>query len=142
MYHAYFPGIDVPPQDPVPTFELPISDLPEYILGQDMLASPTQGAIVDRSLEMLGESDTGVIMWRKLLQQQLDIALEGGEPMNVFRDATLQQIDLPLEHYGPVRQYAPSQVRRGNLGDNSPYLDDLDALMVRGAAAAQAPIER
>ena len=57
--------------------------------------------------------------------------------MNVFRDSAENEIiELPLEHFGPVRSYVPGQVRRGNLGENSSYLDELDALMIRGAEAA------
>ncbi len=37
-YHVYFPGqdVEVPQQDPVPAFDVPIRDLPDFVLGQDM----------------------------------------------------------------------------------------------------------
>jgi hypothetical protein len=52
-----------------------------------------------RDLEKLGESDKGIIMYRKLLKQQADVVADGGDPMNTFRDpVTNQSIPLPLEH--------------------------------------------
>jgi 5,5'-dehydrodivanillate O-demethylase len=50
-----------------------------------------QGPIVDRDQEKLGESDKGVILFRELLQRQLRIVEDGGEPMNVFRDPLQNQ---------------------------------------------------
>jgi 5,5'-dehydrodivanillate O-demethylase len=50
------------------------------------MAWETQGAIVDRSVEHLGVSDTGVVMLRKLLDEQIAIVEAGGEPMGVLRD--------------------------------------------------------
>jgi len=50
-YHVYFPGphVDIPKQDPVPSFEIPILELPDFILGQDMLCWVAQGEITDIS---------------------------------------------------------------------------------------------
>ena len=64
--------------------------------NQDYMAWITQGPISDRSLERLGESDKGIIMYRRMLRQQMAILEDGGEPMNVFRDPALNVcIDLP-----------------------------------------------
>ena len=66
--------------------------------GQDIVAWVSQGAIANRSNEKLGESDKGIILFRRQLLQQLAIMGDGGQPMNVFRD--LEQnvcIDLPWE---------------------------------------------
>ena len=54
--------------------------------GQDIAAWAAQGPIVDRTRERLGESDRGIILWRELLQRQLRVVEDGGEPMNVIRD--------------------------------------------------------
>jgi 5,5'-dehydrodivanillate O-demethylase len=59
--------------------------------GQDIMAWMAQGPIVDRDQEKLGESDKGVILFRELLQRQLRIVEDGGEPMNVFRDPLQNQ---------------------------------------------------
>jgi 5,5'-dehydrodivanillate O-demethylase len=66
--------------------------------GQDIMAWITQGPIADRSLEKLGESDKGIILYRRMLRQQLAIVEAGGEPMTVFRDSEENVcIDLPWE---------------------------------------------
>jgi hypothetical protein len=63
------------------------------------MAWVTQGPLARRDLEKLGESDKGIIMYRKLLKQQAEVVADGGDPMNTFRDpATNQAIQLPLEH--------------------------------------------
>jgi 5,5'-dehydrodivanillate O-demethylase len=138
-YQVYFPGaaVEVPKQDPVPAFEVPQQELPDFILGQDFLCWVAQGEICDRSQELLGKSDLGLVMFRKLLMEQIKVVQDGGDPINTFRDpAKNQYIDLALEHYGEIHAYRKGAVRYMNLGANSPVLDELDALMVRGAEAA------
>ncbi len=41
---------------------------------------------MDRAQEHLAESDKGVILYRRLLLDQMAIMKNGGDPMNVFRD--------------------------------------------------------
>ena len=55
--------------------------------AQDIAAWITQGAIADRTGENLGRSDVGVIMFRKMLEENIRIVEDGGEPMNTFRDS-------------------------------------------------------
>jgi 5,5'-dehydrodivanillate O-demethylase len=43
----------------------------DFVLGQDMAAWVTQGPIARRELEKLGESDKGITLYRRLLQEQL-----------------------------------------------------------------------
>ena len=137
-YHVYNPGIPVPPQDPVPSFAVPLVDLPDFVLGQDMMVWVAQAEIADRSVEKLAETDRGLIMFRKMLDDQIKIVEDGGEPMNVFRDpAQNVTIDLPLEDYGDIARYKPGGVRYQNAGDFSPWIDELDELMLRGAEAAR-----
>jgi 5,5'-dehydrodivanillate O-demethylase len=71
--------------------EMPIHDengkaLIHQTLYQDMWAWWTQAPIAERQLEKLGESDRGIIMYRQLIQEQLRIVEDGGDPMNTFRD--------------------------------------------------------
>ena len=42
---------------------------------------------MDRSAETLGESDRGLIFYRKMLDEQMQIVSDGGEPINIVRDA-------------------------------------------------------
>ena len=137
-YHVYNPGVPVPPQDPVPSFKVPLRDLPDFVLGQDMLMWTAQGELVDRSVEKLAETDRGLIMFRKMLEEQMRIVEDGGDPMNAFRDpAENGVIELELEDYGDISGYRPGAAHYQNYGDFSPWNDELDALMIEGAKAAR-----
>jgi 5,5'-dehydrodivanillate O-demethylase len=95
-YNAYHPpygsGIKVPPQEDIPMYDVPYKDektgrfTVNFTIGQDTMAWVTQGPVADRTQEKLGESDKGIIMYRRLLREQMAIVEDGGEPMNVFRD--------------------------------------------------------
>ena len=58
----------------------------ETFPSQDEMAWETQGPIADRSVERLGISDTGIVMWRRMLHQQIRTVQDGGDPMGVFRN--------------------------------------------------------
>ena len=85
-------GEDEPPQAVVPMQIMPDDKGPdgEYALdnfnSQDRMAWETQGAVYDRTREHLGVTDVGVVMLRKLLDEQIAIVEAGGEPMAVLRD--------------------------------------------------------
>ncbi|MPZ14101.1 MAG: Rieske 2Fe-2S domain-containing protein [Chloroflexi bacterium] len=92
-YYAYVPhpNVEVPKQDRIGYADHPLFDengkpILDYVLAQDMIGWWAQGDITDRTKEKLGQTDTGIIMYRRLLMEQLDILAEGGDPMNVFRD--------------------------------------------------------
>jgi 5,5'-dehydrodivanillate O-demethylase oxygenase subunit len=64
---------------------------------QDYMIYMAQGTIVDRTQERLGASDQGVILFRQMLLEQLDLIAAGHEPINVFRDAAANHsIALPV----------------------------------------------
>ena len=55
--------------------------------GQDRVVWETQGAIFDRSLEHLGASDRGIVMFRRMLDEQIKRVERGEEPdVGVVRD--------------------------------------------------------
>jgi 5,5'-dehydrodivanillate O-demethylase oxygenase subunit len=97
--HVTFSAYPQPPgetvqQDKVPYYIVPPSVTDDMTPiwpeldnngGQDIMAWVAQGPVVDRAQERLGESDKGVILFRELLQRQLRVVEDGGEPMNVFR---------------------------------------------------------
>jgi 5,5'-dehydrodivanillate O-demethylase len=94
MIYHYFtkpvpPG--TPPQTEIPFFEIPYKDengmlVLDTVLGQDMMAWVTQGEIADRTAERLGTSDQGVILLRRVLEEQLQKVERGEDPMAVIRD--------------------------------------------------------
>jgi len=108
-YHVMYQVLPVPPgaeptQERVPVYQIPITDergehITNFVLGQDMMAWVTQGPVAERDLEKLADSDQGVILFRRLLREQLAVVEAGGDPMNIFRDAATNKcIDIPVEY--------------------------------------------
>jgi 5,5'-dehydrodivanillate O-demethylase len=60
--------------------------------SQDMMAWETQGRVFDRTKEMLGATDRGITMYRKLLKEQIRVVQDGGEPLGLIRDAAKNNI--------------------------------------------------
>jgi 5,5'-dehydrodivanillate O-demethylase len=77
--------------------------------NQDYMAWITQGPVAERNLEVLGQSDVGIILFRKQLKQQMAVVADGGEPMCTFREAH-DTVELPLE-----------KVKHGNKADGRYY---------------------
>jgi 5,5'-dehydrodivanillate O-demethylase len=102
-------GTRAPEQDVVPARQFGVQDERgnfqhlDVFFSQDYLVWSTQGPIARRELEKLGESDRGVIMFRKMLLQQVERIQRGEEPtINLFRDAAQNQsIEVPIEHVRP-----------------------------------------
>jgi len=82
----------VPEQKVVPYYDVPLTDEngrynKDALIVQDFVAWISQGEIARRDLERLGQSDVGVIMYRQLLQEQIERVEEGQEPtIGIFRD--------------------------------------------------------
>ena len=103
IYSVYRPGIPMPPQESIPFYEVPVQDetgrfIEDFYIGQDFMAWASQGPIAERDKEHLGQSDIGVIMYRELLQEQIDRVARGEDPMEVYRRLEQNEvITLPLE---------------------------------------------
>ena len=68
--------------------------------SQDHMAWETQGPIADRSVEHLGEGDQGIIIFRKLLRDQIQAVQNGRDPVGVNRDPSKDaMIQLVQEGY-------------------------------------------
>jgi 5,5'-dehydrodivanillate O-demethylase len=145
------PGSEVPKQDKIPFYQVPLptdeQGLADWALldnnsGQDIMAWITQGPIADRSLEKLGESDKGIILYRRMLRQQLAIVEAGGEPMNVFRDPDENLcIDLPWEGRDDPWAYMQKGIMRrtGQAGKYAPVLREMVARF-EGEQALAGPV--
>src|SRR5262249_13958332 len=72
--------------------EKPLTESDEELMtfyGQDRVVWDTQGEIFDRSLETLGGSDRGIVMFRRMLEEQIERVERGEEPnVAVVRDPT------------------------------------------------------
>jgi len=71
----------------------------ETVLGTDFMACVTQGEIPDREGERLGTTDRGIILYRRLLNEQIDKVERGEDPMGVIRDPARNtpMISIPRE---------------------------------------------
>jgi 5,5'-dehydrodivanillate O-demethylase len=83
--------------------DIPVTYLPhplgpdgEYDLttfpNQDLMAWETQGAICDRTTELLGASDKGIAMFRKLFREQAAVVQSGGDPAGIIRDPRVNEM--------------------------------------------------
>jgi 5,5'-dehydrodivanillate O-demethylase len=126
-YYSCRPALDAAPQAPaaIPFYEMPSPELDEHqrprwelldgdVDPQDNATFAGQGPIYDRTQEMLGESDRGIILYRRLLSEQLAVAEQGGDPMNVLRDPARNVcLSLPterIEHFLTGVADGPSRV--------------------------------
>lgn len=106
VYSVFSAPYAEPDQRPQPTtyYEIPyLHDdgqfIVETVLGTDFMACVTQGAIPDRTDEHLGTTDRGVILYRKLLEEQIQKVERGEDPMGVIRDPAKNtpMISIPRE---------------------------------------------
>jgi 5,5'-dehydrodivanillate O-demethylase len=135
VYHTYAPGLDVkvPEQNPVP-----VVDLPEWILQQDLIVWEEQDEIIDGSQEKLAESDKELVLYRKMLEEQIDVVRDGGEPMNVFREPH-DVVPLGVEDYGDMSGYNPGDALYGKTGTVSGgIIREVDKLFIEARDAAKA----
>ena len=76
------------PEPFLPNGEYNLSDFPP----QDQMAWETQGVIYDRSTELLGHGDVGIVMFRRLLRRQIEIVQAGGKPDGLIHDPKLNEL--------------------------------------------------
>ena len=83
--------------DEMPLYHMPSPELDEHgqpqfqyldneVDPQDNAIFISQGAICDRTKEILGEADHGIVLYRHLLDAQVKLVQAGKDPLNTFRD--------------------------------------------------------
>lgn len=102
-YACYLPpgGAKAPSQPTVPLYEVPWrnadgSHRTDFVDGGDIMAWVTQGPIADRTRELLVGSDRGIVLLRKLLEEQLALVAAGKDPMGVVRDPA-ENVEITFE---------------------------------------------
>jgi len=107
------PG-DAPQSDvEVPFVELPIPSLdrrgrPQWEMfdanpPQDLVAWFSQGVIQDRTTEVLGRSDKGIILFRQMLEENIAKVEDGRDPINTFREpGDNEYLGMRTEHQGKM----------------------------------------
>jgi 5,5'-dehydrodivanillate O-demethylase len=123
------PGTQAPQQDVVPSRIVPLymADgmlIPDIQRNQDFMCWITQGDIAKRDHEKLGESDKGIILFRKQLLSQVEILRDGGEPnINILRDPAMNEcIELPIEVGQFSEEGRRSNRRETTREDDRPYV--------------------
>lgn len=149
-YQCFLPGehVEVPNQDTIPLFEIPLKDESgEYIFDvsgvRDMVLWVSQGDLLDRTREHLGPADEGLQLYRRILQQQVAIVEDGGDPMNVFRLPSEAGVAIDLQPQGdqtvlPSRSFDPDALE-GEIERYSPAVEEVTKLYreMRQAASSR-----
>ena len=118
-------------QTAVPHFDQPLYDdhgriVRDFIIAQDQLSWVAEGPIMDRTTERLGVSDVGLIMFRRLLDEQAKLVADEGEPMNVYRDPEKNQcLVFAIERY----RYPGYEGTGGPFKDFKPRKPDVEAIL-------------
>ncbi len=126
-YRQYNDGEE--PQTEIPYDERPLFDengriVRDFVAAQDQVAWVIQGAVSDRTTERLGVTDVGIIMFRRMLDEQAAVVEDGGEPMNVHREEE-GTIVLPCEHY----MYPGYEEMGGPYRGTTPRKPDVEAVL-------------
>ena len=78
---------EYPPVEYMPPYKTPDGvHRMDKVIMQDYMAWETAGAIFDRTKEQLGAADRGIILYRKLLREQIEKVARGEDPIGVVRD--------------------------------------------------------
>lgn len=95
------PGAEPRPQtvDHVELFDANGKIIADSIPSQDMLAWVMQGPICDRTQENLAASDKGVMLYHRMLLEEIDKSERGEDPLGTIRDRSENEpmIDLSRE---------------------------------------------
>lgn len=85
------PGVTAPVQEAIPVYDVPWRDergefIVDFVDGGDIMTWVTQGAILDRTHELLAPSDSGVTLLRRMLDREMARVARGEDPLGVVRD--------------------------------------------------------
>jgi 5,5'-dehydrodivanillate O-demethylase len=107
----------------------PPKDFGSHLVSQDYASWLGPGPLFDRTRENLGETDRGIIMFRKKLFEQAQVVAEGGDPQGVIRDPQKNRmITLP----GARKGY-------GLRGEGLPGLTGEEDVMFRAFLPSEVP---
>ena len=86
-----------PRQTSVPFYDMPYRHedgrlIVETVIGQDIMASVTQGAVADRTTEHLATTDKGIILFRRMIDEQIEKVVRevfSFKPANIIKQLNL-----------------------------------------------------
>jgi 5,5'-dehydrodivanillate O-demethylase len=124
-YSCYLPAPGAPPieQDVVPVYDVPFRDgngdfIVDYVDGGDIMTWVSQGAIADRTRELLSDTDSGVVMLRRLFLEQIEQVRAGHDPLGILRaDDERGVIELPQEYekYGDGTRFLADVIESSHV---------------------------
>jgi len=137
-YACYQPadGVEPPVQPEIPLYDVPWLDengehIVDFVDGQDIMAWVTQGPIADRTREILGSSDRGIALYRRLLLDQVEVVRNGNDPLGVIRDPernTIIELPQEREKFGQGAAFLAESMAMGHAR-YSPIKDKVLALL-------------
>ncbi len=89
---VFTPNVDGKEPDLPPGLSYDITEVLHQHRVQDYDALVSQGPIFDRTREMLGASDKGVILFRKMTLEAIKAVQDGTDPVGVWRDPAMDKI--------------------------------------------------
>jgi 5,5'-dehydrodivanillate O-demethylase len=146
-YNFYTPpaGVQAPTQDTIPLYQVPIfgedgRNLLNFTIAQDTMAWTTQGSVADRTVEKLAESDKGIILYRRLLQEQMRIVEDGGDPMNVIRDPARNEMLNVTTEFSPGGRASTATLSPRTWSPMAGQVDPVTGKAVMGPTGAHSPL--
>jgi 5,5'-dehydrodivanillate O-demethylase len=106
FWYSYYlppPGAAAPVQEAIPVYDVPFRDecgnfIVDFVDGGDIMTWVTQGPIADRTREMLVDADSGIVLLRRLLFEQIERVRAGEDPLGIIRaPEDNETIELPQE---------------------------------------------
>jgi len=96
-----------------------------YVTRQDEMAWVAQGAISDRTTEHLVTSDKGILLYRKVILDNIARVQRGEDPMGVVRDAEENFPMIAIDRKSTLAAFKVGVA--GNLGGPGYYVDEREA---------------
>ncbi|HEY3116465.1 MAG TPA: aromatic ring-hydroxylating dioxygenase subunit alpha [Chloroflexota bacterium] len=138
------PGAAAPRQERIPYRYTPLYDddgryVVDYTFNQDYSVWIGQGPVARRELERLGESDKGIVLFRLLLEREMQTIARGDDPMNVFRDPKSNVcLEPPLEaiKFGHVLRSARYQPAEAGYSTDAALIEQIQRTWTEEPAGA------
>jgi 5,5'-dehydrodivanillate O-demethylase oxygenase subunit len=78
--------------------------------AQDRMALETQGPIADRTIERLATSDRGIVMYREILEREIQRVERGLDPLGVVREPNPAPVDTDIQNWIEMtRRFPPAR---------------------------------
>ncbi|HZT06444.1 MAG TPA: Rieske 2Fe-2S domain-containing protein [Chloroflexota bacterium] len=93
-----------------------------YITRQDEMAWVAQGPISDRTTEHLATSDKGILLYRKVIHENIERVARGEDPMGVIRDPAENFPMITIDRKSTLAAFKVGVTE--NLGGPGYYVDE------------------